>query len=107
MSFTGGLHFDQNGDVYREVIEDEPQYVGYPSPEIEAAWDSLLKGMYKASLAFVVLVDQCICIGLYVNLVGNESSTLRDKTWHDQYGKYEIWWVLPQQVSSLRRVTVS
>jgi hypothetical protein len=44
ISFTGGLHYDEQGHLFREVIGNEPQYVGPPSPEIDAAWDDLLKG---------------------------------------------------------------
>ncbi|KAK0368115.1 hypothetical protein CLIM01_14532 [Colletotrichum limetticola] len=44
VSFTGGLHFYKNGSLYREIIEGQPQYVGPPSPEIDAAWKNLLKG---------------------------------------------------------------
>jgi hypothetical protein len=42
--FTGGLHFHKNGTLYRETIEGQPQYVGPPSPEIDSAWNRLLKG---------------------------------------------------------------
>jgi hypothetical protein len=42
--FTGGLHYHKNGTLYRETIEGQPQYVGEPSPEIDSAWNRLLKG---------------------------------------------------------------
>ncbi|TDZ21238.1 hypothetical protein Cob_v005775 [Colletotrichum orbiculare MAFF 240422] len=69
--FTGGLHFYKNGSLYREVIEGQPQYVGPPSPEIDAAWKSLLKGQY-------------------MNLVGNEASSMVGHTWKDDHGNYEV-----------------
>ncbi|KAK1501471.1 hypothetical protein CTAM01_05695 [Colletotrichum tamarilloi] len=69
--FTGGLHFYKNGTLYREVIEGQPQYVGPPSPEIDAAWKSLLKGQY-------------------MNLVGSEASSMVGRTWKDSHGNYEV-----------------
>ncbi|TGO16132.1 hypothetical protein BPAE_0517g00030 [Botrytis paeoniae] len=69
--FTGGLHYHKNGTLYRETIEGEPQYVGNPSPEIDAAWNQLLKGQY-------------------MNLVGDEASSMTDRTWKDDHGNYEV-----------------
>ncbi|THV45576.1 hypothetical protein BGAL_0473g00050 [Botrytis galanthina] len=69
--FTGGLHYHKNGTLYREAIEGEPQYVGSPSPEIDAAWNQLLKGQY-------------------MNLVGDEASSMTDRTWKDDHCNYEV-----------------
>ncbi|KAM0145502.1 hypothetical protein ACHAQE_011237 [Botrytis cinerea] len=69
--FTGGLHFHKNGTLYREIIEGEPQYVGEPSPEIDSAWNQLLKGQY-------------------MNLVGDEATSMVERTWKDEHGNYEV-----------------
>ncbi|EMR81581.1 hypothetical protein BcDW1_9835 [Botrytis cinerea BcDW1] len=69
--FTGGLHFHKNGTLYRETIEGEPQYVGEPSPEIDSAWNQLLKGQY-------------------MNLVGDEATSMVERTWKDEHGNYEV-----------------
>ncbi|TIC90053.1 hypothetical protein CH35J_012364 [Colletotrichum higginsianum] len=69
--FTGGLHYHPNGTLYRETIAGEPQYVGAPSPEVDLAWDTLLKGQY-------------------MNLNGNEASTMVGRTWKDDSGNYEV-----------------
>lgn len=44
--FYGGPRWYDNGTGYRINNPNEPIYVGPPSPEIDKAWDQLLKGRY-------------------------------------------------------------
>lgn len=44
--FTGRLNYNESsGLLYREVDPSSVQYFGEPSPEIDAAWDELLRGI--------------------------------------------------------------
>ncbi|KAK2013578.1 hypothetical protein LZ32DRAFT_529941 [Colletotrichum eremochloae] len=70
-TFTGGLYFTENDTLYREIIKGEPQYVGTPSPEIDAAWDRLLNGTF-------------------MNLDGPEASSMIGRTWKDHHGSYMV-----------------
>ncbi|KUI69556.1 hypothetical protein VM1G_04721 [Cytospora mali] len=40
--FMGGLVYDDNDNLHRETLPGQPQYVGTPSPEVDAAWNQLL-----------------------------------------------------------------
>jgi hypothetical protein len=44
LEFTGGIEEDENGHLYRAKPPGQPQFVGPPSPEIDAAWLDLMKG---------------------------------------------------------------
>ncbi|KAJ5306795.1 hypothetical protein PENANT_c003G08188 [Penicillium antarcticum] len=45
--YTGRFWYNETiGKVYRDVDPSEPQYFGLPSPEIDAAWDDLLRGEF-------------------------------------------------------------
>lgn len=44
--FSGKLWFNEETQlVYRDVDPAEPQYFGPPTPEMDAAWDDLLRGI--------------------------------------------------------------
>lgn len=45
--FTGGMKFDDNGTIFRDIIAGK-QYVGLPSPEIDANWRALIDTQYLA-----------------------------------------------------------
>lgn len=46
--FTGALDYDVvTGQAYRHVDLSQPQYFGEPSPEIEEAWDGLLRSKFS------------------------------------------------------------
>jgi len=46
VQFTAALVFDDKGTLIREHAEGEPEWVGPPSPEMDALWDPLaLNGM--------------------------------------------------------------
>ncbi|CEJ55178.1 hypothetical protein PMG11_01449 [Penicillium brasilianum] len=40
--FTGGLELNETGKLHRIIDPRQPQYVGPPAPEIDAAWDELM-----------------------------------------------------------------
>lgn len=42
--FTGGLLYDENGTLYRNVNPEEPSYVGSPTEDMDAAWEALIHG---------------------------------------------------------------
>ncbi|KAK5764142.1 metalloendopeptidase [Elasticomyces elasticus] len=44
--FSGTANFHENGSAYRVAAPGQPQFVGTPSAEIDAAWDSLITGRY-------------------------------------------------------------
>lgn len=44
LEFTGGIEEDENGHLYLAIPPGQPQFVGPPSPEIDAAWLDLMKG---------------------------------------------------------------
>lgn len=44
--YTSAIRDHPNGTLYMAFNTSEPQYVGPPSPEIDAAWNSLLRGRY-------------------------------------------------------------
>lgn len=45
VTFTSSLKYNATTkEIYREIDHSQPQYVGTPSPEIDAAWDTLLHG---------------------------------------------------------------
>lgn len=47
VTFTSSLKYNATTkEIYREIDHSQPQYVGTPSPEIDAAWDTLLHGQY-------------------------------------------------------------
>lgn len=41
--FTGGIEVSTDGKLYREVDQSAVQYVGEPTPEIDRAWEDLLR----------------------------------------------------------------
>jgi hypothetical protein len=48
VTFTGSLRYNATTkEIYREIDLSQPQYVGSPSPEIDAAWDRLLHGEWR------------------------------------------------------------
>lgn len=92
--FTGGLHYTKEGHLYREIIEGEPQYVGAPTPEIDAAWDQLLKGRLEPwGLGTRLVVANVKLPGQYINLVGEDAATMVGRTWQDELGQYEVAFV--------------
>ena len=47
-TFTGKFYYnDETQMIEREVDPTKPQYAGPPSPEIDAAWAELLRGIYS------------------------------------------------------------
>jgi hypothetical protein len=44
VQFSGGLELNETGKLHRIVDPERPQYVGPPTPEIDAAWDDLMLG---------------------------------------------------------------
>ncbi|KAJ5890475.1 uncharacterized protein N7473_006703 [Penicillium subrubescens] len=42
VKFTGGLELNETGKLHRIIDPGQPQYVGPPTPEIDAAWDELM-----------------------------------------------------------------
>ncbi|KAJ5389258.1 uncharacterized protein N7496_000326 [Penicillium cataractarum] len=42
VQFTGGLELNETGKLHRIIATGQPQYVGPPTPEIDAAWDELM-----------------------------------------------------------------
>ena len=42
--FTAGLKYNDNQELYRPTYPNQPEYVGEPSPEMDAAWDDLIGG---------------------------------------------------------------
>lgn len=46
--FTGKFYYNEETQmIEREVDPTKPQYAGPPSPEIDAAWAELLRGIYS------------------------------------------------------------
>lgn len=45
VAFTGGLVYDENGTLYREMDYTQPQYAGQPGPDIDKAWEDLMYGL--------------------------------------------------------------
>ena len=43
--FTTGIHFDDQGEVYRNEYPGLNKYTGPPSPETDAAWEELIGGI--------------------------------------------------------------
>src|SRR5690348_15881209 len=48
--FTGVLKIGKEVDLYREVDPTQPQYVGTPNPEMDAAWDQLVQRKLKRTI---------------------------------------------------------
>ncbi|EXJ67861.1 uncharacterized protein A1O5_09208 [Cladophialophora psammophila CBS 110553] len=46
IQFTGGLLYDENGTLYRNVNAEAPTYVGTPSQDIDAEWEALIHDRY-------------------------------------------------------------
>ncbi|KAF2176083.1 hypothetical protein K469DRAFT_755879 [Zopfia rhizophila CBS 207.26] len=44
--FTHSLRAHENGTIYGNIDTNQPQYVGTPSPEIDANWEALVGGRY-------------------------------------------------------------
>ncbi|KAH8900092.1 hypothetical protein GQ53DRAFT_836057 [Thozetella sp. PMI_491] len=40
--FTGGLRYNESKYLYREVELGIPDYAGFPTPEIDAAWEAII-----------------------------------------------------------------
>lgn len=38
IKFTGGLGFNESHQMYRQIDPNILDYVGFPTPEIDAAW---------------------------------------------------------------------
>ncbi|KAK1951988.1 hypothetical protein LY78DRAFT_594550 [Colletotrichum sublineola] len=71
VTFTGGLFFTDNDTLWRDKPEGQPQYVGAPSPEIDAAWEKLLNGTF-------------------MNLIGPDALDVIGRTWQDYHGNYMV-----------------
>ncbi|KAL7917364.1 hypothetical protein ACQKWADRAFT_306946 [Trichoderma austrokoningii] len=69
VKFTGGLKFSENGTTYRDVDPNQTQFVGEPSPQLDNAWKSLIRGQG-------------------VDLRGDEAVTVADITYQKPGGWY-------------------
>jgi len=47
--YLGDLDWDENGTLYRPDTPGATQYVGPPSPEIDAAWEHIIPGTFVPS----------------------------------------------------------
>ena len=43
--FTGGLHWDGNGTLVRNHLPEGQEWVGPPSPELDALWERVIDGI--------------------------------------------------------------
>lgn len=43
--FTAGLVYNENRELVRTHHPDQPEFVGMPTPEVDAAWDDLMGGL--------------------------------------------------------------
>ncbi|KAI8633234.1 hypothetical protein F5Y19DRAFT_490409 [Xylariaceae sp. FL1651] len=74
ITFTGDLDWDDNGTLVR-THPGSIEYVGNPSPEIDAAWEHLI-------------------FGEAIDLKGDEAKTIEGTT----FQKSDGWWVLGLEV---------
>lgn len=44
VQFTAALKFNASHLLYRPIDLTKPQYVGVPTPELDAAWEDLIGG---------------------------------------------------------------
>ena len=44
VKFSGGLRYDKNGKLYRNVDNSQVEYVGRPSRDMDRVWDDLIEG---------------------------------------------------------------
>jgi hypothetical protein len=70
VKFTGTVAFHENGTMYRQRPEGQPQYVGQPSEDIDNAWKRLLHGSV-------------------IDLPASEPGRIKDQTWHELQG--DMW----------------
>ena len=47
LQFTGGIFYNESRQLNRVVATDGPDYAGFPSEEIDAAWHTILTRMYS------------------------------------------------------------
>lgn len=70
--FTAGLRYNEQQELVRPVHPDLPEYVGTPSPEVDAAWKDLMGGKVPKSFFKTQMVDdkgqelmgysgECVC----------------------------------------------
>lgn len=63
--FTAGLRYDESRELVRTSHPGLPDYVGTPTPELDAAWEDLMGGMSTKkelySTADAKDSGQCIC----------------------------------------------
>ncbi|CAN8099826.1 unnamed protein product [Discula destructiva] len=67
--FGGGLVYDDADNLYREITPGQPQFVGPPSPDIDAAWDGLLRPLGMV-------------------LTGDDASSVAGKTFEEDEGSW-------------------
>ena len=46
--FTGGLRYNEIKQLFRQIEPGTIDYVDFPSPEIDAAWEALISSSYQA-----------------------------------------------------------
>jgi len=56
IKFSGGLKYDDDGRLYRNVDSSQVDYVGKPSPEMDKAWHSLVDGKHLLAIQVMLLL---------------------------------------------------
>jgi hypothetical protein len=56
--FTAGLLYNEHRELYRPTAPGRPEYVGTPTPELDAAWENLVGGMSSTISVFISSADQ-------------------------------------------------
>ena len=94
VKFTGGLKFDENGTTYRAVDPGKTQYVGEPSPQLDHAWRSLIRGisLHICTSYFCYILWRSPSAnraeGQGVDLRGDEAAPVADLTYQKPGGWY-------------------
>jgi len=70
VTFTGQLEYDANGTLVTFHAPDEKVWIGDPSPQIDALWDSISKGLWSSMLRYEFLgLTQTEQLKLYTSMV--------------------------------------
>lgn len=81
--FSGSPVFDKDGNESMNVTAQETRFLGAPSPELDSAWDNLLKGT-----RFCYLLFHSSSLANWTDRWFNISETEARKIWGDEVDKF-------------------
>jgi hypothetical protein len=80
VTFTGQLEYDANGTLVISHDPGEKAWVGDPSPQIDALWDSISKGPWSSYATMGIAGTDSNWAAEIIYLDGTDANEVRDRS---------------------------